>query len=270
VGSSVDTVQFICDQAGLGTRLTFRKMFGEYALYLDGKVVALVCDDQLFLKPTPEGKAYLGPTPEGAPYPGCRPFLLISAALDDPERLGSALEITARALPAPKAKAKAKAKAKKTPAKPSAKSKTERAVTLTLQRKGSMCTIPVPFDSKAEFGKVRAPVKVTLHGYSFRSTIFSMGGRVFIPLRSSHREAARLKGTETLKVSIELDTDKRSVTVPPDLRKALATSKTVQERFAKLSYTHQREYVEAVQDAKKPETRARRIAAVLKAMRDRQ
>lgn len=112
MGSSQDTVQFICDQAGLGARLTFRKMFGEYALYLDGKVVALVCDDQLFLKPTPEGRTLLGAVPEGAPYPGCRPFLMLSAELDDPERLSTALETTARALPAPKARTKAKVKSK--------------------------------------------------------------------------------------------------------------------------------------------------------------
>ncbi len=108
MASSPDTVQFICDQAGLGLRVTFRKMFGEYALYVDGKVVALVCDDQLFLKPTPEGKAYLGPMSEAPPYPGCRPFPVLSSLLDDPERLAAALSITADALPVPKPKTKAK------------------------------------------------------------------------------------------------------------------------------------------------------------------
>ena len=104
MGSSIDTVQFICDQAGMGPRLTYRKMFGEYALYLDGKVIALVCDDQLFLKPTPEGRAFLGPVREAPPYPGIRPFPVLSAELDDPERLAIAFEVTARALPPPKPK----------------------------------------------------------------------------------------------------------------------------------------------------------------------
>lgn len=113
MGSRLDTVQFICDQAGLGARLTWRKMFGEYALYVDGKVVALVCDDQLFVKPTPAGKEYLGTVPEGSPYPGCRPFLLLSAELDDPERLHAAFTITADALPAPKPKTKATARKKR-------------------------------------------------------------------------------------------------------------------------------------------------------------
>ena len=112
MGSSLDTVQFICDQAGLGARLTWRKMFGEYALYVDGKVVALVCGDQLFVKPTLPGKAFLGAVPEGSPYPGCRPFLLLSAELDDPERLNMAFAITADALPAPKPKVRAAPKKK--------------------------------------------------------------------------------------------------------------------------------------------------------------
>ena len=79
-------------------------MFGEYALYLDGKVVALICDDQLFLKPTPEGLAYLGSVSEAPPYPGAKYFYLLSAELDDPERLSGALRVTARALPEPRPK----------------------------------------------------------------------------------------------------------------------------------------------------------------------
>jgi TfoX/Sxy family transcriptional regulator of competence genes len=118
MASNVGTVQFICDQAGLGKRLTFRKMFGEYALYLDGKVVALVCDDQLFLKPTPEGRTYLGAAAEAPPYPGAKNFFLLSSELEDPDRLSGALRITARTLPEPRPKparsrAGAAAKAKK-------------------------------------------------------------------------------------------------------------------------------------------------------------
>lgn len=115
MATSPDTVQYICDQAGLGQRLAHRRMFGEYALYLDGKVVALVCDNQLFLKATPEGRACLGEVTEGVPFPGARNFFLLSHELDDPERLREALRVTARALPEakPKAKAKARAKAKK-------------------------------------------------------------------------------------------------------------------------------------------------------------
>ena len=108
MASRIDTVQYICDQAGLGRRLTFRKMFGEYALYVDGKVVALICDDQLFLKATAEGRAYLGVVVEAPPYPGAKNHFQISAEIDDPERLRAVLTITARVLPEAKPKSKAK------------------------------------------------------------------------------------------------------------------------------------------------------------------
>ena len=106
MATRIDTVEFICDQASLGKRLTFRKMFGEYALYLDGKVVALVCDDQLYLKPTPEGLKYLGSVSEAPPYPGARNHYLLSSVIDDPDRLSMALQVTARALPEPRPKAR--------------------------------------------------------------------------------------------------------------------------------------------------------------------
>jgi TfoX/Sxy family transcriptional regulator of competence genes len=110
MASRVETLQYIADQAGLGNRLTYRRMFGEYALYLDDKVIGLVCDDQLFLKPTPEGRTLLGSVREGFPYPGAQPHLLLSAELDDPDQLRAALEVTARALPAAKPKRKASRK----------------------------------------------------------------------------------------------------------------------------------------------------------------
>lgn len=96
-----DTVRYIVDQAGLGDRLTRRKTFGEYALYHDGKVVALVWDDQLFLKSTAQGKASLGEVSPAPPYPGAKDHLLLADELEDTERLREALLVTARALPAP-------------------------------------------------------------------------------------------------------------------------------------------------------------------------
>lgn len=107
MASAEGTVQYVCDQTGLGRRLTFKKMFGEYALYLDGKVAALVCDDQLFLKPTSEGRAYLGKVREAAPYPGAKKHFLLTDEIDDPERLGEVFQITALALPEPRPKRRA-------------------------------------------------------------------------------------------------------------------------------------------------------------------
>jgi bacteriocin resistance YdeI/OmpD-like protein/uncharacterized protein DUF1905 len=132
-------------------------------------------------------------------------------------------------------------------------------VRITIVREGSMCFIPVPFDPASVFGKVRAPVKVTLNGYSYRSTIAVMGGACCIPLRRSNREAAGLEGGETLEVRLELDTEKREITPPIDFRKALRAAPPAWERWGELNYTHQREYAEAIEGAKKPETRKRRI-----------
>src|SRR5687768_5240933 len=100
----------------------------------------------------------------------------------------------------------------------------------TLFRDGSICFIPVPFDPRPVFGKVRAPVVVTLNGYSFRSTIASMGEGPCLPLRRSHREAAGLEGNETLTVTLELDEAKREVKVPEDLRRALEAVPPTWER----------------------------------------
>lgn len=136
----------------------------------------------------------------------------------------------------------------------------------TILREEGMCAIPLTFDPKAVFGKVRAPVKVTLNGYTFRSTIAAMGGDPFIPFRASHREAARLQGGETLEVRLELDTEKREVTPPADLVKALKAAPPAWDRWQELSYTHQREHAESIEEAKSPETRARRIARAVGAV----
>ena len=139
----------------------------------------------------------------------------------------------------------------------------------TLVRDGSMCFIPLPFDPKSVFGKARPPVKVTLNGYTYRSTIFSMGGPPFIPLRKSNREAAGLKGSETLEVRLDLDTEKREVKPPADLVKALKAAPPAWERWRELSFTHQREYAQALEEAKRPETRTRRLESTVKAIRAR-
>ena len=143
-------------------------------------------------------------------------------------------------------------------------SKTFRA---TIFRDGSTCFIPLGFDPKIEFGKVRAPVRVTLNGYSYRSTIAAMGGPPCIPLRKSNREAAGLEGGETIEVRVDLDTDKREVKPPADFVKALKAAPSAWERWRALSYSHQREHVEAIEQAKKPETRARRIEGAVRKLR---
>ncbi|MCC6996319.1 MAG: DUF1905 domain-containing protein [Deltaproteobacteria bacterium] len=133
----------------------------------------------------------------------------------------------------------------------------------TIVRDGSMCFIPVPFDPKPVFGKLRAPVKVTLAGHSYRSTIASMGKGPCLPLRRSNREAAGLEGTETLRVTLELDTEPRTVEPPRDLVRALKAAPPAWQRWSELSYSHQREHVDAIEQAKRTETRVRRVAAAV-------
>ena len=78
-------IDHVLDQAELGDALTFRKMFGEYALYLDGKVVAFACDNSLFIKPGPAAQALEPELPQGPPYPGARDYPIADELLDSPE-----------------------------------------------------------------------------------------------------------------------------------------------------------------------------------------
>jgi DNA transformation protein and related proteins len=105
MATEAKTVDFILEQGAGAGALTARKMFGEYAVYLHGKVVALVCDDTLFVKPTEAGRALLGEPSTGAPYPGAKPhFRLDLDECEDGDALAALLTATAEALPTPKPK----------------------------------------------------------------------------------------------------------------------------------------------------------------------
>ncbi|MBL0938391.1 MAG: TfoX/Sxy family protein [Gemmatimonadaceae bacterium] len=117
-------VQYVCDQLARAGTVTSRKMFGEFALYLDEKVIILVCDNQVFLKPTDAGLAVLERPVYGAPYPGAKPYFQITDLLDDPELLVRLVRVTADALPAPKKKSTTKTSVKKTAVKKTAVKKT--------------------------------------------------------------------------------------------------------------------------------------------------
>ena len=101
--TSQSTIDFLLDQLSSLPRVRARKMFGDYALYCDEKVVALVCDNRVFVKVTPAGKALVGPHyEEGEAYPGAKPSMVLGAHfIDDSERLSELLRATAATLPAP-------------------------------------------------------------------------------------------------------------------------------------------------------------------------
>jgi hypothetical protein len=107
MATSQSTIDFLLDQLSGLANVRARKMFGEYAVYCDGKVVGLVCDDQLFVKITPQGKAFVGlHYREGEPYPGAKPAMAIGAEeIENGERLCELFRLTALALPSPKPKA---------------------------------------------------------------------------------------------------------------------------------------------------------------------
>lgn len=91
--------------------LTSRKMFGEYALYLDGRTVAFVCDDTLFIKPTPGALSLLPDAERGPAYPGSKDYIIGSAFLDDPDLCVRALRLVWADTPAPKPKTPRKRRA---------------------------------------------------------------------------------------------------------------------------------------------------------------
>lgn len=104
MASDLRYVQHVCDQVRDAGDVSYKKMFGEYAIYVGGKLVALVCDNQLFVKPTEAGRRLIGTPTEGAPYPGAKPHLILDEHLDDSALLSEVFRVTEAALPAPKPK----------------------------------------------------------------------------------------------------------------------------------------------------------------------
>lgn len=105
MGTNADTIAHMLDTLS-ALPLTSRKMFGEYALYLDGKTVAFVCDDTLFIKPTPGALALLPDTERGPAYPGSKDYIIGSETLDDPDLCVRVLRVVAQDTPVPKPKTK--------------------------------------------------------------------------------------------------------------------------------------------------------------------
>jgi DNA transformation protein len=113
MASKQANLDFVLEQMADAGDVSAHKMFGEYAIYCRGKVVALFCDDQLFVKPTAAGKTFIGKVREGLPYPGAKPWFLIGGdRCEDGEWLSELVRLTERELPAPKPKPVKKAKAK--------------------------------------------------------------------------------------------------------------------------------------------------------------
>jgi|ERR1700733_2655081 len=116
--------------------------------------------------------------------------------------------------------------------------------------------------------KSRVPVVATINGYSYRSSLSPMGGCHMLPVNGEVRKGAGVAGGDRVKVTLREDTEERTVDVPADLAQALGAAK-MRAAFDKMAFTHRKEWVRAVLDAKRPETRAKRIADCVTAMRAR-
>jgi hypothetical protein len=137
----------------------------------------------------------------------------------------------------------------------------------TMHLIGRNTGIPVPPEVLDELGGGKRPaVSVVVNGYRYRSTVGSMGGQALIPFAAERRTESGFAGGDPLHVSIELDTVPRDTAVPEDLATALAAG-DLRQAFDALSPSRRKAHVTSVDGVKAPETRARRVAAVVDSLR---
>lgn len=104
MASDLAFVEYVCDQVRDSGHVSFKKMFGEYAVYLENKVVALVCDNQLFVKQTKAGRALLQTVVEAPPYPGAKNYFLIGENIEERDLMSTLFKVTGSEIPEPKPK----------------------------------------------------------------------------------------------------------------------------------------------------------------------
>jgi bifunctional DNA-binding transcriptional regulator/antitoxin component of YhaV-PrlF toxin-antitoxin module len=127
--------------------------------------------------------------------------------------------------------------------------------------------VELPFDGKEEFGEARAPVAGTVNGTEFRGRLMVYGGRTYLGFRKEIRDAAGIADGDEVEIALERDDAPREVEVPPALEQALAGDDAARAAYEKLSFTHRKEYARWVAEAKREETRDRRVAKALEMLR---
>ena len=133
---------------------------------------------------------------------------------------------------------------------------------------GGGAAFDLPVRAAAALGeRKRPPVTVTIRDYTFRTTVAVYGGQPMIGVNKRHRAAARADVGDTFDVVVALDQEPRVVEVPADLAAALAEDYAAQAAFDRMSFTHRREYAEWIAEAKRPATRARRVAETIERVR---
>jgi len=142
----------------------------------------------------------------------------------------------------------------------------------TLELGGKTATgIQVPEEVVMGLGSHKQPrVRVTIGGHTYRTTVAVRGGRFLIPVSAENRAGAGIVAGDELDIDIELDTEPREVSVPSDFADALTRDTEAKRSFESLSYSHKLRHVLAIEQAKKPETRQRRIDKAIDMLREDQ
>ena len=144
-------------------------------------------------------------------------------------------------------------------------------VKLLGQEGSEVAAMKPPFDVVEVFQrKGRVPVKGTINRFPFRSSLMNMGEGHMMVVNAQLRAGAKCKGGDTVDVVMELDEKARTVEAPDYLKKIIASDPAAKESWSKLSFTHRKEYVREIEGAKRPETREKRIAAMMDALRKKQ
>jgi hypothetical protein len=138
-------------------------------------------------------------------------------------------------------------------------------------RSGAWLCLEVPFDVQTVFGsRGRFPIKGTINGFEFRSSLFSMGnGRHMMLVNKTMQKAANIHEGDTVQMEIDRDLQPRKMDISDDLLAAIKSDPKIKAIFDKMPYSHQKEYIDYLYDAKKPETRLRRVAKILQALHEK-
>jgi len=141
--------------------------------------------------------------------------------------------------------------------------------TAELLPRGNACAVVLDEEQVAVVGEgaKRFPVVATVNGYVWRTSVVRMGGEYLLGLNREVRDGAGVEAGDTIDLQLELDTRPREVEVPPALGAALAADNEARAAYEKLSYTHRKEYARWVAEAKRDETRERRVAKAIEELR---
>ena len=131
------------------------------------------------------------------------------------------------------------------------------------------CWIELPFDPKEVFGSMRAPVKVTVREYTYRTTTFKMSGMIFVPFNKAAQAGSNCFGGEKVRVLMESDIAPRIIRPPAELAKVLKDKPALHAAWKSLSYTNKKAMANSIREAKLDETRKRRLANAVRALKEK-